>query len=148
MKNQTKKEIRKTLVDYLEWSRNFHDYDKCSAPHIDELMKNNKLKTNEGVVGVIHGYQFHNLDVSNLYEHSLRMLWGDFKTKRSKKSLKALENIISVTTDLFYKMTDKDIPNWHSDYSYLESLIRVKNHIVRCSEGAICFTDAKDLEVA
>ena len=45
MKILTKKEIRKTLEDYLEWSRNFHDYDRCSAPHIDELMKNNKLKT-------------------------------------------------------------------------------------------------------
>ena len=135
MKNLTKKEIRKTLVDYLEWSRNFHDYDRCSAPHIDELMKNNKLKTNET------GYQFHNLDVSNLYEHSLRMLWGDFKTKRSKKSLKALEHIINITTEMFYEMTDKDIPKWHSDYSCLESLTRVKDHIIKVSEGAKCFTE-------
>ena len=135
MKNLTKKEIRKTLVDYLEWSRNFHDYDRCSAPHIDELMKNNKLKTNET------GYQFHNLDVSNLYEHSLRMLWGDFKTKRSKKSLKALDHIINITTEMFYEMTDKDIPNWHLDDSYLESLIRVKDHIIKVSKGAKCFTE-------
>ncbi len=135
MKNLTKKEIRKTLLDFLEWNRNFHDFDRCSDPSTYEKMKNNKMKTDET------GLQFHNLDVRALYEHSLRMLWGDFKTKRSKKSIKALDHIINITTEMFYEMTDKDIPNWHSDYSYLESLIRVKDHIIKVSKGAKCFTE-------
>ena len=131
--NDSKREIRKTLLDFLNWNRNFHDFDKCSDPYTDEKMKDIKLKTNKTVCGLEAYYQFHNQDVSALYQHTMRMLWGDCKEKRSKKDLKRLDDIIDVATHHLGEMTDTDIPNWWNDKSLLENLIHVKEVIINRS---------------
>jgi len=123
----TVNEYKNITLDFLEWSRNIHDYDRCSAPDIDEKLKNIKLKTDET------GYQFHNLDVSNLYEHTLRSLNGQSLTRKSKKRLQLLDGIINVATELLYEMSDTDVPNWWNDKSLLGSLIDVKEHIKECA---------------
>tara|TARA_B110000444_G_C18842056_1_gene599552 strand:- start:1256 stop:1753 length:498 start_codon:yes stop_codon:yes gene_type:complete len=143
--NKSKREVRKTLLDFLDWSRTLHNYDNCLDPSTDEKMKNSKLKTNKTVCGLIHDYQFHNQDVSNLYQHTMRMLWGDCKEKRSKKSLKRLDDIIDVATHHLSEMTDTDIPNWHNDKSLLESLIHVKEVIINRSNNWMSISDIQKL---
>ena len=121
----TRKEIRKHLTKFLDWQRNFVNYDKCSDPFTDKKMKNIQLKTTEV------GYQYHNQDVSALYEHTLRTLWCKNNRRNSKANLQRIEDILSVATEMFFEMSETDIPNWHMSRSLIESLTDVKEHMIK-----------------
>jgi len=126
-------QIKNKFLKYLDWYRNFHNYE-CSNPTTDEKIKNSKLKTDET------GYQFHNKDVSELHQFALRLLWvrweltyqdkTNVKQKYAEKKIRISNDIVDVATELFFEMTDKDIPDWYQGQSYLESLNKVKNFVI------------------
>ena len=130
----TKNEIRKHLSEFLDWQRNFVNYDLCSDSNLEKKMKSIQLKTNEV------GYQFHNWDVSALYEETLRTLWGQYERRKGKARLQTLDDIMTIATEMLFEMTNSDIPNWHlkrtlngvdEQQSFLKSLTEVKNDIAR-----------------
>lgn len=116
-----KNTFKKRTYDHLQSWRDFHNnYEMCSTFR-EEEMKDIELKTNAD------GYQFHILDIDALYEYALSSLWGNCRFQKSH--LKTLDAIIDGTTELFYEMTDCDIPNWRNKKSLLENLMDAKNSI-------------------
>ena len=130
-----KNTFKKRTYKHLQFYRDIHgNYESCSTPLRAKKMKDIRLKTNAD------GYEFHMIDIDELFEHTLRSLW---EYSQFKYHLKTLDAIIDGTTEIFYEMTDCDVPNWMNNQSLLEHLISVKNFTADQINGVNTFFLAK-----